>query len=54
VVIDGSAFAHFLFFVLLRRRDRATNAFEAIPTYLELAEVTIAWLDQLKKSGVIM
>lgn len=54
VVIDGPSFAHQIYYICLRAAPRAKNAFEAAPSYRELGEVAIAWLDGLRGSNVEM
>jgi hypothetical protein len=54
VVIDGPGFAHHVYYISLTSGSQIRNAFEAAPTYQELANNAIAWLDALRLSKVEM
>ena len=54
VVIDGPGFAYHVYYVCLSARPAAWNSFEAAPSYKELGEACIAWLNGLRESGVEM
>lgn len=54
LVIDGSAFAHHIYGLCLGRRCDARNALEAVPSYLELQEAAIDWLEGLGKHNIEM
>ncbi len=54
VVIDGPGFAYHIYYVSLTSGSQIRNAFEATPTYQELANNAIAWLDALRLSKVDM
>ncbi|RDW77208.1 hypothetical protein BP6252_05261 [Coleophoma cylindrospora] len=51
IVLDGPAFAYHVFYLSLGGRQAARNPFEGAPTYLELGELAIAWLDAMIESG---
>ncbi|KAJ5040535.1 uncharacterized protein L3040_006188 [Drepanopeziza brunnea f. sp. 'multigermtubi'] len=52
VVIDGPSFAHQIYYICLQASPGAKNALEAAPSYRELVNVAIAWLDGLRESNV--
>ncbi|TQS35904.1 hypothetical protein Golomagni_03661 [Golovinomyces magnicellulatus] len=52
VVIDGNALAYHIYYSCLGARSRTKNAFEAQPKYIELSEVTHAWLEALSQSKI--
>lgn len=54
VVIDGPGFAHHVYYVCLGSRSNARNPFEAAPSYEELGNAAIRWLDELRESNVAM
>ena len=54
VVIDGPAFAYFIYFRCLASRSSTEKPFEATPTYAELGESAIQWLDGLREDDVNM
>jgi hypothetical protein len=54
VVIDGPGFAHHIYYTCLGARPSARNPFEAAPSYRELQNVAIAWLDALRDNGATM
>lgn len=54
VAIDGPGFAYHIYYVSLTKRSALRNPFEAAPSYAELAQLAISWLDGLRSSQVIM
>lgn len=48
VVIDGPAMAYHIYHICLSLRPEAKNPFEAAPTYRELGEAVILWLEFLQ------
>ena len=51
VVIDGPGLAYHIYHICLSARPASWNAFEAAPSYAELGQAVVAWLDGLRKSG---
>ena len=54
VVIDGPGFAYHIYYTCLSTRPTAWNPFEAAPSYEEIGEACIAWLDGLRDNEVEM
>lgn len=54
IVIDGNSLAHHLYYLWLSTRSFAQNEFDAQPSYCELSEFTIAWLDSLFKGNIFL
>jgi hypothetical protein len=54
VVIDGPGLAYHIYYTCLSARPTAWNPFEAAPSYKDLGEACIAWLDGLRESHVEM
>jgi len=54
LIIDGPSFCYFIHHRCLSTKTRARHALEAVPTYPELAEEAIAWLDELETFGFCM
>jgi hypothetical protein len=54
VVIDGPGFAYHIYYTRLSARPAASNPFEAAPSYEELKQACIAWLDEIRDSNVEM
>lgn len=53
-IIDGPSLAYHVFYVCIARRGAARNAFEAAPTYRELGEAAVLWLEQVQQYGLNM
>ena len=51
VVIDGPALAHHLYHILVRSRCSAWNYHEANPSYREVGDNVLAWVNGLRLSG---
>jgi hypothetical protein len=54
VVVDGPGLAYYIYHMCLSARPAAWNPFEAAPSYEELGEACIAWLDGLREGNVGM
>ena len=54
VVIDGPSFAHQIYYICLKATPGARNALEAAPSYQNLVDTAIAWLDTVRASNVDM
>ena len=54
VVIDGPSFAHQIYYICLKAAPGARNALEAAPSYENLVDTAIAWLDTVRASNVDM
>ncbi|KAI9642606.1 hypothetical protein NHQ30_009411 [Ciborinia camelliae] len=54
IVIDGPGLAYHIYHVCLGTKKSAGNYFEANPSYKELGETVIAWLDGLERSGAVV
>jgi hypothetical protein len=54
VIIDGPGLCYQMHYSLLGRRTEARNSFEAAPSYEELAEAAIEWLNGLRESGAVV
>ncbi|KAI9720999.1 MAG: hypothetical protein M1812_002478 [Candelaria pacifica] len=48
-VIDGPAFAYYIYHACLASRQHAQGPLEAVPSYREIGDETIAWLDQVNQ-----
>ncbi|KAK6001833.1 hypothetical protein QM012_002323 [Aureobasidium pullulans] len=51
-IIDGPSLAYHVFYVCLARRSSARNALEAAPTYQELGQAAVDWLEQIEQYGL--
>jgi len=54
VIIDGPSFAYFIHKLCLTTKSKARNALEALPTYPELGEAAVTWLNQIESFGLRM
>ncbi|QSZ32364.1 hypothetical protein DSL72_001938 [Monilinia vaccinii-corymbosi] len=54
VVIDGPGLAYHIYHLCLGTKSAARNYFEANPSYNELGETALRWLDGLERSGVVV
>ncbi|CAD6448922.1 8dc2c281-2d3b-46c5-9076-6c1ff1bdf83d [Sclerotinia trifoliorum] len=54
IVIDGPGLAYHIYHICLSARKSAGNYFEANPSYKELGETVLAWLDGLERSGAVV
>lgn len=53
-IIDGPSLAYHVFYVCIARRTGARNALEAAPTYQELGQAAVDWLEQIEQFGLKM
>ncbi|PQE29346.1 hypothetical protein CJF32_00010919 [Rutstroemia sp. NJR-2017a WRK4] len=51
IVIDGPGLAYHIYHLCQSTRVSAGNYFEAVPSYKELGETVLEWLDGLEKGG---
>ncbi|KAG9899600.1 hypothetical protein KCV05_g16514, partial [Aureobasidium melanogenum] len=51
-IIDGPSLAYHVFYVCIARRTSARNALEAAPTYQELGQAAVNWLEQIEQYGL--
>lgn len=51
-IIDGPSLAYQCLYVCLSRNSSARNAIEAAPSYKELGEAAISWLEQIEQFGL--
>lgn len=54
VVIDGPAWAYHIYYICLGRRSSSRGPFQALPSYAEIGDAAIEWLDGLRQSNVSM
>lgn len=54
VVIDGPAFAYHVYYICLLSRSHVRRPFEVAPSYAEIGETAIQWLDGLREAQVTM
>jgi hypothetical protein len=55
IVIDGPAFAYHVWHICLLRQSSAwRNPFEAQPSYKDVADTALGWLDELRRYNVTM
>lgn len=52
VIIDGPGLAYHIYYRLLSAKSRADNAILGAPSYAELGESTILFLDELQTRNV--
>jgi len=52
VVIDGPGLAYHIYYICCCSRPAAQSSFEALPSYRELGDAVILWLDGLDDHGV--
>lgn len=53
-VIDGPGLAYHIYHTCITAKVSTRNPLEAAPSYKEIGEATIEWLDRLRTSGVIV
>ncbi|CAD0010158.1 unnamed protein product [Aureobasidium pullulans] len=53
-IIDGPSLAYHVFYVCIARRTGPRNALEAAPTYQELGQAAVDWLEQIEQYGLKM
>jgi len=53
-IIDGPSLAYHVFYVCIARRAGARNALDAAPTYQELGQAAVDWLEQIETYGLKM
>ncbi|CAD0040469.1 unnamed protein product [Aureobasidium pullulans] len=53
-IIDGPSLAYHVFYVCIARRTGTRNALEAAPTYQELGQAAVDWLEQIEQYGLKM
>ena len=51
VIIDGPAFAYHIYYTCQANRPDARGPFDAIPSYGEIEEASVRWLDSIRGSG---
>ena len=51
-IIDGPSLAYQCFYICMSRRSAARNAYEAAPSYRELGEAAVQWLQQIEQFGL--
>jgi hypothetical protein len=54
IIIDGPSFCYFIHHKCLSTKTHARHALEAVPTYQELSEAAIVWLNDLEGFGFCM
>lgn len=54
LVIDGPALCHHLYYLCLGMRSEANNYFEAAPSYSEVGDTLLAYLEGLEGAGAVM
>lgn len=54
VIVDGPGMAYHAFYLALARNSDARNAFAAAPSYAEVGDIAIEWLQQFQKYGLNM
>lgn len=54
VVVDGPGLCYHIHYKALGRKTEAQNSFEAAPSYEELGEAAIEWLDGLRENGAVV
>ena len=54
LVVDGSAFAHFIYWRLYNHQDPALGIIDAQPSYEELGREAVRFLDDLEGRGCRM
>lgn len=53
-IIDGPSLAYHVYYVCLAQRSGARNAIEAAPSYEELGQAAVWWLEQIEQYGLKM
>ncbi|KAL1301783.1 hypothetical protein AAFC00_005979 [Neodothiora populina] len=52
VIIDGPSLAYHCYHFCLAKHSNAHNSYEALPSYKELGEAAVSWLDQIEQFGL--
>jgi hypothetical protein len=53
-VVDGPGLCYYVYYLCLSRIADARNPFEAAPSYAELGDAAISWLEGLRESGCVL
>ena len=51
LLIDGPSFAHWIYHELVKTRSNRCQCLEMLPSYQELAEAAVSWLEQMEDFG---
>ena len=54
VIIDGPSLAYYVYYRLLACKHASLNAFDAAPSYKELGQGALVFLDTLNEHNVVM
>ena len=54
VIIDGPGLAYHVYYKVLAYKPRTLNAVDAIPTYSQIGNAAITFLDELRSYGLRM
>ena len=54
IIIDGPGLAYHVYYKILAHKPRTLNAVDAIPSYSEIGNATITFLDELVSYGLRM
>jgi len=54
VIVDGPGLCYHIHYKCLGRRTEARNALEAAPSYEELGNAAIEWLQGLREGGAVV
>ena len=54
IIIDGPGLAYHIFYRILAHKPASWNAIDAMPTYQEIGELTVLYLQELEKRGVCL
>ncbi|KAL9071812.1 MAG: hypothetical protein Q9157_005323 [Trypethelium eluteriae] len=52
LVIDGPAFAHYIYQECLRNQTKATDLTEALPSYERIGDAAVGWLHRVRAYGI--
>jgi hypothetical protein len=54
IIIDGPSLAFYIYYRILAHRSSSTNPVDAVPSYDELGQATLIFLDELRRHGAVM
>lgn len=54
LIIDGPGFAYHIYHNLLSSAPQTKNPFEALPSYAEIGDTAVQWLEEFENLGVNM
>lgn len=54
LIIDGPAFAYYIYYQCVAQKPKSAHPFERIPSYKEIIDFALHWLSDVEKFGLVM